>query len=58
MTKSLEARLPPQSAFEDGFLYDTELRPFADKFGFEGSQNEWVGSQERTHLFTGLCVGQ
>ena len=27
---------------EDGFLYDTELRPFADRFGFEGSQSEWV----------------
>ena len=28
--------------FEDGYLYDTELRPFADKFGFDGSQSEWV----------------
>lgn len=26
----------------DGFLYDTELRPFADKFGFEGSASEWA----------------
>lgn len=26
----------------DGYLYDTELRPFADKFGFDGSQSEWV----------------
>lgn len=31
---------------EDGYLYDTELRPFADKFGFDGSQSEWVWNPE------------
>lgn len=43
---------------EDGFLYDTELRVFADKFGFEGSQSEWVWNQEPKMFFQASFVWQ
>ncbi|CAJ1450612.1 unnamed protein product [Effrenium voratum] len=33
----------------DGFLYDPELRHFAEKFGFEGSDLEWARVPDAVH---------
>eukprot|EP00913_Durusdinium_trenchii_P019947 g18748.t1 len=41
----------------DGFLYDTELRPFADKFGFEGSASEWAEEHLwPAHIFVSVLL--
>ena len=45
-SSEMSTRFVTWVCFEDGFLYDTELRPFADRFGFEGSQSEWAWGRE------------
>ena len=48
VSRRVTDNLANRNLSKDGFLYDTELRPFADKFGFEGSASEWVRDQVRS----------